>query len=138
MAKILIVDDSAIMRRTLHHIMEKAYHEVVGLTGNGDEAVKLYKELKPDLVTMDIMLDESDGMQALSAIMNENPEAKVIVITALGWEEKKDAAQKLGAAGYIRKPFDAQEIRQEIERVMGKSQIEMLQSIFSPQTADQQ
>lgn len=132
MARILIVDDSAIMRRMLQQIAEKACHEVVGLTGNGDEAVKLCKELRPDLVTMDVMLGESDGMQVLSAIMKEYPETKVIMITALGWEKKKEEALNLGAVGYIRKPFDAQEIRKEIERVTGKSQIEMIQSIFTP------
>lgn len=138
MARILIVDDSIIMRRMLQHIVEKACHEVVGLTGNGDEAVKLCKELRPDLVTMDVMLGESDGIQVLSDIMKEFPEAKVIMITALGWENKRAEALNLGAAGYIRKPFDALEIRKEIERVMGKSQIEMLQSMFMTQSDDEQ
>lgn len=138
MATILIVDDASIIRRALQHIVEKAGHQVVGCASNVDEAVKLYYELKPELVTMDIMLGESNGMQALSHIIDRNPEAKVIMITALGWEENKEKAQKLGAAGYIRKPFDAQEIRKEIERVMGKSQIEMLQNVFSSQTVDKQ
>lgn len=131
MAKILIVDDSALMRRTLQHIVEQACHEVVGLTGDGNEAVKLYKELKPDLVTMDILMGESDGIQTLAAIKKEDPGANIIMITALGWENKKEDALRLGAKGYIKKPFDAQEIRKEIERVVGKSQIETLRTILN-------
>lgn len=118
MARILIVDDAAVIRRSLQHIVEKAGHEVVGMAGDGQNAVKLYKELKPDLVTMDVWLGEEDGIQVLKAIKKENPDARVIMITSTGWEEKKEDAKKLGAAGYIEKPFDAKIIADNIEKVI--------------------
>lgn len=121
MAKILIVDDAAIMRRSLQYFVEKAGHEVVCMACNGGEAVKYYKEHKPDLVTLDVMMEGMDGIQVLAEIKKEYPDAKVIMVTALGWEKKKEEARKLGAAGYIGKPFNAADIRNEIERVLGKS-----------------
>lgn len=120
MARILIVDDAAVIRRSLQHIVEKAGHEVVGMAGDGQNAVKLYKELKPDLVTMDVWLGEEDGIQVLKAIKKENPDARVIMITSTGWEEKKEDAKKLGAAGYIEKPFDAKIIADNIEKVIAE------------------
>lgn len=120
MARILIVDDAAVIRRSLQHIVEKAGHEVVGMAGDGQNAVKLYKELKPDLVTMDVWLGEEDGIQVLKAIKKENPDARVIMITSTGWEEKKEDAKKLGVAGYIEKPFDAKIIADNIEKVIAE------------------
>ncbi len=119
MAKVLIIDDAAIMRRSLQHCIEKAGHEVVCTTGDGREAVKLYREHKPDLVTLDVMMEGMDGIQVLASIKGEYPDARVIMVTALGWEAKKEEARKLGAAGYIGKPFNAKDIRDEIERVLG-------------------
>ncbi|MBI2471279.1 MAG: response regulator [Planctomycetes bacterium] len=124
MARILIVDDAAIIRRSLQHIVEKAGHEVVGMTGDGQEAVKLHKELKPDLTTMDVWLGEDDGIEILGAIRKYDSDAKVIMVTSTGWEEKKEEAKRLGAVGYIGKPFDAKNIRDEIERVMGRKESE--------------
>jgi len=123
MARILIVDDAAIMRRTLQHICEKAGHEVVGMTGDGNEAIMLYKVHKPDLVTMDIMMGESNGITALSVIKKEDPGAKVIMVTAYESEEKKKEVQKLGSVGYLKKPFDAKEVKNEIERVISPASL---------------
>ena len=120
MARILIVDDAAIIRRSLQHIVEKAGHKAVGMTGDGQEAIKLYKELKPDLVTMDVWLGEDDGIRILESIRKYDPDAKVIMVTSTGWEEKKEEAKRLGAVGYIGKPFDTKSIVDEIERVMVK------------------
>lgn len=120
MAKILIVDDAAIMRRALQYFVEKAGHDVACMAGDGREAVKFYREHKPDLVTLDVMMEGMDGIQVLAEIKKEDPDAKVIMVTALGWEKKKEEARKLGAAGYIGKPFNAEDIRNEIEKVLGK------------------
>jgi len=118
MAKILIVDDASFMRGSLKFIVENAGHEVVGMAKNGREALELYKKLNPDLVTLDILMDEMDGVSALKAIRDLDHEAKVIMVTALGQDEKQAEARKLGASGYIRKPFTMTEISDEIEKVM--------------------
>lgn len=118
MATALIVDDASFMRGSLKFIVESAGHEVVGTAKDGREALELYKKLKPDLVTLDVLMDEMDGFTALKAIRDIDPAAKVIMVTALGQEEKQAEARKLGAVGYIRKPFTMKEVSEEIERVL--------------------
>jgi len=120
MARILIVDDASFMRGSLKYIAEDAGHKVVAMAKDGKEALELYKELKPDLVTLDILMKGQDGLWALEAIMEDYPEAKVIMVTALGQEEKQEEARHLGASGYIRKPFKQKQIVDEIESVLGK------------------
>ncbi len=118
MAKILITDDAAFMRGSLKYIVEGAGHSVVGMAKDGQEALKLCGKLKPDIVTLDILMSGMDGLTALEAIKKENSGAKVIMVTALGHEEKQDEAFKLGASGYIRKPFKQTEIVNEIKWVL--------------------
>lgn len=118
MANILVVDNASFMRSSLKYICEQAGHKVVGMGADGREAIRLYKELKPDLVTMDILMEEMDGIEALAEIRREDPAAKLVMVTALGQEAKQEEAKRLGAVGYIRKPFKADDITKEIERVM--------------------
>ena len=121
MAKILIADDASFMRGSLKFIIENAGHEVIGTAKDGKETLVLYKKFKPDLVTLDILMEGMDGLTALKEITKENPAAKVVMVTALGQEEKQEEARKLGALGYIRKPFKRQEITDEIERVLSEN-----------------
>ncbi len=119
MATILITDDAAFMRGSLKYIVEGAGHSVVGTAKDGQEALKLCRKFKPDIVTLDILMDGMDGLTALKAIKKENSGTKAIMVTALGQEEKQEEAFKLGASGYIRKPFKQTEIVDEIKRVLG-------------------
>jgi len=118
MATILIVDDAAFMRGSLKYIIEGAGHSVVGTAKDGQEALRLCRKLKPDIVTLDILMSGMDGLTALKAIKKENSGAKAIMVTALGQEEKQEEALKFGASGYIRKPFKQTEIVDEIKRVL--------------------
>lgn len=120
MAKILILDDSSFMRSSLKYIVEGAGYEVVGMARDGEEGIKKYKELKPDIVTLDIMMEPMDGIAVLKLIMREDPEAKVLMVTAIGTEEKKEEAKKLGSSGYLRKPFNPEEVVAEIEKIIKK------------------
>ena len=124
MATVLVVDDASFMRGSLKYIIETTGHEVVCTAKDGREALELYKKLNPDLVTLDILMDEMDGFSALKAIKDLNPKAKVIMVTALGQEEKQTEARELGAVGYIRKPFTMGEISEEIERVLKIKNVE--------------
>src|ERR1700730_9697268 len=105
MARILIADNASFMRSCLKYIVENAGHEVVGMAKGGEEAVGLFKSSRPDLTTLDILMEGMDGMQALAAIMKEAPTARVLMVTALGQDKFQEEARKLGAVGYIRKPF---------------------------------
>jgi len=118
MATILVVDDASFMRGSLKFIVENAGHEVLGMAKDGKEALELYRKLRPDVVTLDILMRGTDGLAALEAIVTKDPGAKVIMVTALGQEEKQEEARRLGACGYIRKPFKQTEIVDEIERIL--------------------
>jgi len=117
----MIVDDASFMRGALRFIVEKAGHTVVGEAREGEEALKIYSKLNPQLVTLDILMKGMDGLETLKKIRKINSFAKIIMVTALGQEEKQEEARKLGAAGYIRKPFKQEEITGEIERVLANS-----------------
>ena len=90
MATVLIADDSAFMRSSLKFIVEKSGHEVIGAVEDGVRAVELYRELKPDLVTLDILMEGGDGLTALREIMKDDPDARVIMVSALGQREKQE------------------------------------------------
>ena len=118
MANILIVDDSRTSRRILSNILLENGHAVAGEAKNGEEAIALYGQLKPDLVTMDITMPVMDGIAALAKIREADANAKVIMITAAGQKEKVAEALKLGAAEFVTKPFSTEEVLKVIENVM--------------------
>ncbi|AMQ17805.1 response regulator [Thermococcus peptonophilus] len=118
MARVLVVDDAAFMRMLVKKILTQAGHQVVGEASNGKEAIEKYKQLKPDLVTMDIVMPEMDGITAVKEIMKIDPNAKIIMITAVGQEAKVMEALKSGAKGYIVKPFQAPKVIEEVNRVL--------------------
>jgi two-component system chemotaxis response regulator CheY len=118
MVNILIVDDASFMRGSLKYIVEMAGYKVVGMAKDGEEAIMMCKTLKPDVVTLDILMKGMDGMTALKKIRELDPKIKVIMVSALGTDDKKQQAESLGAAGFIRKPFKQVQILNELEKVM--------------------
>lgn len=118
MAKIMIVDDAAFMRITIKNMLQKSEHEVVGEAENGRVAVEKYRELKPDIVTMDITMPEMDGLAALKAIRAEDPNAKVIMVSAMGQEAMVRDAVLNGARGFIVKPFKEDGILAAINKLL--------------------
>src|SRR6201994_3800399 len=107
MARVLVVDDAAFMRKLLTDALAYGGHEVVGEAGNGAEAVDRFCELKPELTTLDITMPEKDGLAALAEIMAIDPTAKVVMCSALGQEGKVLESIKLGARDFVVKPFQA-------------------------------
>lgn len=118
MAKIMIVDDAAFMRITIKNMLQKSEHEVVGEAENGRIAVEKYHELKPDIVTMDITMPEMDGLAALKAIRAEDPNAKIIMVSAMGQEAMVRDAVLNGARGFIVKPFKEDGILAAINKLL--------------------
>ena len=119
MANIMIVDDSRTSRKILKQILEDSGHTVVGEAVDGEEGYLKYKELKPDLVTLDITMPKLDGLEALQLIKKCNENAKVVMITAAGQKEKMSHALKYGAAEFIAKPYDAEDVKQVINKILG-------------------
>ncbi|MCK1999923.1 response regulator [[Brevibacterium] frigoritolerans] len=102
---VLIVDDTAFMRKMLGDMLKKNGYEVIGEAGNGVEAVEQYQELNPDIVTMDITMPEKNGIEALTDIIALNPEAVVIMCSAMGQQNMVQQALEAGAKDFIIKPF---------------------------------
>ncbi|RKQ84202.1 response regulator [Brockia lithotrophica] len=117
--RILIVDDAAFMRMMLKDILKRGGYEVVGEAANGVEAVALYRELRPDLVTMDITMPEMDGIAALKQIRTLDPEAKVIMVSAMGQQAMVIEAIQSGARDFIVKPFQAERVLEAVRKVLG-------------------
>ena len=110
MARVLVVDDAAFMRKMVSDALTKGGHEVVGEGANGEEAVAQYQELKPELTTLDITRPEKDGVEALREIVAIDPSARIIMCSALGQESKVLEAVKSGAKDFVVKPFQADRI----------------------------
>lgn len=117
MINILIVDDSSIIRKIFSEHITKMGYNVAGIAKDGREAIKLYEELKPDLVTMDVTMPIMNGIDSLKAIKRKFNDAKVIMITSHGEERLVMDAISNGAKGYILKPVTPQSIQQAIHKV---------------------
>lgn len=105
-SKLMIVDDAMIIRLRIREIAVAAGWEVVGEAASGAQAVELYPALKPDLVTMDIVMPVMDGIEALRTIRQQDPEARICMVSAINQREKLSECIQLGAIDFIVKPFD--------------------------------
>ncbi|MFZ5352851.1 MAG: response regulator [Bacillota bacterium] len=118
MKKVLIVDDAAFMRGSLRMILQNNGFEVVGEAENGLEAVKKYKELSPDIVTMDITMPELDGIDAVKLIKQLDNNAKIVMISAMGQESKVKDAVVAGAKSFIVKPFKSEFVLETLKKLV--------------------
>ena len=110
MARVLVVDDAAFMRKMVSDVLAGGGHDVVGQAGDGAEAVARYQELQPEVMTLDITLPEMDGLSALREIIALDPTARVVMCSALGQESKVLESIKLGAKDFVVKPFQADRV----------------------------
>ena len=118
MARVLVVDDAAFMRKMVSDALAKAGHEVIGEACNGAEAVESFRALKPELTTLDITMPEKDGLSALGDIMTLDPKARVIMCSALGQESKVLESIKLGARDFVVKPFQPARVQEAVEKAL--------------------
>lgn len=115
--RVLVTDDAEFMRITLQKMLQKNGHDVVGFAGNGEEAFNKYKELKPDVVTMDITMPDVDGIEGTRRIKQFDPNAKIIICSAVGQERNVLEAIKAGATNFIVKPFKEEKIIEAINKI---------------------
>ena len=116
---VLIVDDTAFMRMTLKNILEKHNYEVVAEAEDGKQAIELYQQHAPGLVTMDITMPNMDGLTATKEIMSKDPNATIIVVSAMGQKSLVIDALNAGAKDFVVKPFQPDRIEEALQKVQG-------------------
>jgi len=116
--RVLVVDDAAFMRMMIKDILKKGGYEVVGEAEDGVKAVERYKELQPDLVTMDITMPEMDGITAVKEIRKINPDAVIIMCSAMGQQAMVIDAIQAGAKDFVVKPFQPDRVLEAVKKVI--------------------
>ena len=116
---VLICDDAIFMRRMISDILSQAGYRVVGEAANGLQAVEMYRTLKPDLVTMDIVMPDMGGIDAVREIMQIDPEARILMCSAMGQQALVIEAIEAGARDFIVKPFQPGRVLEAVQRVLG-------------------
>ncbi|MGY3189995.1 two-component system chemotaxis response regulator CheY [Lysinibacillus sp. TE18511] len=121
MPTVLVVDDTLFMRVAISNMLTEWGYEVVGKAANGKEAVAMYRELQPDLVTMDVTMPVMTGIAAVKEIIPEFPNAKIIMITALGQQKLIVEAIESGAKDFITKPFEPARLKAVVDQLIGQN-----------------
>jgi len=117
---LLVTDDAMIIRQIIKDMAVSAGWEVVGEAANGQEAIDRYRELRPDAVTLDLVMPEHDGLHALHGIMEFDSAAKVLVVSALEQRGALKDAFRAGAADFVSKPFDKQELQETLAQLVAQ------------------
>ena len=119
MKRLLVVDDALLMRKMIRDVAVEAGWEVAGEAADGAAAVALYQQLRPDLVTMDVVMPEMGGLEALRAIRAVDPDARVVMVTALDQKQTLMESIRDGAIDFIVKPFDRGRIASLLDKLGG-------------------
>jgi two-component system chemotaxis response regulator CheY len=117
----VVIDDSAVMRKSLKSILESAGYTVVGEGASGDDAQRLYETFRPTLMTLDIVMPGKDGITAATELIQRYPEAVVVMCSSLSSRDKIIACQKAGVKHYMLKPFDADKVRAIAQKIAGRA-----------------
>jgi two-component system chemotaxis response regulator CheY len=118
MARILVVDDAAFMRKVIADALAAGGHQIAGEARNGAEAVERFRALQPDLTTLDIRMPEKDGLAVLAEIMTIDPHARVVMCSAAGQESKVLQSIRLGAKDFIVKPVQPDRLLRAVEAAL--------------------
>lgn len=123
MATAVIIDDSAIMRKSLKSILEQAGLTIVGEGASGDDALRLYERFRPTVMTLDIVMPGKDGVAAAIELLQRHPEAAVIMCSSLAARDKILACQRAGVRHYLLKPFQAEKVRAIVEHIVARAAV---------------
>ncbi len=116
--RIMIVDDSRMLLFQLQKFLEDTEYEIVAYCQDGETAIAKYEELLPDIVTMDIIMPGMDGLEAARTILREHPDAKIIMLSSLVYDDTIDEAKEIGAKAFIYKPFDREQVLAILKEVL--------------------
>ncbi len=108
--RVMVVDDSRLVRVQLEDVLAGTDYQIVAHCRSGEEAIRQYAEVKPDLVTMDIIMQGMDGLDAAEIILKNNPDARIVIISSLAYGDTFDRAKAIGARGFVDKPFHQEQL----------------------------
>ncbi len=117
--KIMVVDDSRIAQLQLQEALSGTDYEVVACCQNGEDALEQYDKVQPDLVTMDIVMPGMDGLDAARLLMQSHPDARVLMVSSLAYDDTIEEANKIGAKGFVYKPFDQDQLLKTLDQAFG-------------------
>ena len=116
--RIMVVDDSRMIGMQMRNLLEDTDYEVAAYCRDGEEAIEQYGAVQPDLVTMDIIMPGMDGLETAQAILEEHPEAKIIMVSSLAYDDTFEEAKAIGAKGFIDKPFEKEQLLEAFGKVL--------------------
>lgn len=119
--RIMVVDDSRLVRVQLGDVLEGTDYEIVAHCRSGEEAIEQYDEVKPDLVTMDIIMQGMDGLDTSALILKEHPDAKIVMISSLAYDDAYERANAIGAKGFVDKPFHQEQLVRVFEEALSSA-----------------
>lgn len=118
--RIMLVDDSRVLKLQMQKILENTEYELAAYCQDGEEAISQYGEIKPDLVTMDIIMPGMDGLEAAKMILEDDPEAKIIMLSSLAYDDTFKEAKAIGTKGFISKPFKREDVLEAFEKALAE------------------
>lgn len=116
--KVMVVDDSRILQMQLGKILEDTDYEMAAYCQSGEEAVEKYREIRPDVVTMDIIMPGMDGLEAARTILQEYPDARIVMVSSLAYDDTLEEASEIGAKSFIGKPFEKEQVMEALEEAL--------------------
>ncbi|MEM7184004.1 MAG: response regulator, partial [Spirochaetota bacterium] len=119
--KVMIVDDSVIMRKAIEMTLKNQGMQIVGQAADGEQAIQLFQEMNPEYVTMDITMPNMDGLTCIEELLKIDNSVKIIVVTALTQNGIALKALSLGAKAFINKPFTVEKVKEAFEKIMAKA-----------------
>lgn len=117
--RIMVVDDSRLVRVQLGDVLKDTDYEIAAYCKSGEEAIEQYGEVKPDLVTMDIIMQGMDGLDASEMILKAYPDARIVMVSSLAYEDTYERARAIGAKGFVDKPFHREQLLKVFEQALG-------------------
>ena len=116
--RIMVVDDSRLVRVQLEDVLKGTDYEIAAYCRSGEDAIKQYAEVQPDLVTMDIIMQGLDGLDAAEVILKNNPQARIVMISSLAYDDTVERARAIGAKGFVDKPFHQEQLLKVFEQAL--------------------
>lgn len=121
-AKLMVVDDSRMVHLKMLDLLEGTDFEVAGFCQNGEDAVEMYRQVRPDVVTMDILMPGMDGLETARAILEEDPKANIVIVSSLAYDDTIQEANQIGTKGFLYKPFDKASLLEALQNALAPGQ----------------